>query len=129
LLELCGVVKPGTGINQASQILDSGQAWDKFLRICAAQGGFIEPPLAPIAHTITATQEGHLQTIDNRRLARLAKLLGAPEAKVAGVDLHVRIGDQVKLGDQLFTMHAQAQGELDYASNYLDSHPPLLIQA
>ena len=39
-----------------------------------------------------------MQAIDNRRIARLAKLAGAPDDKAAGVDLHVAIGDQVARG-------------------------------
>lgn len=129
VLELCGQSAPRTGYGQAQAILDTGQAWEKFLRICAAQGGFAEPQTAPIQHMVTASTDGTVQAIDNRRLARLAKLLGAPEARTAGVVLQVRLGDQVARGDLLFTMHAQAPGELAYASTYLNSHPPVLIEA
>ncbi|MCD8505181.1 MAG: thymidine phosphorylase family protein [Burkholderiaceae bacterium] len=128
VLELCNQSSPGQGYRQAESILVSGHAWDKFLRICDAQGGFTEPETAPIDHTVTASADGIVQTIDNRRLARLAKLLGAPEAKTAGVVMHVRLGDEVKRGEPVFTMYAEAVGELAYASTYLDSHPPLLIE-
>jgi len=128
LLELCGHSSVGEGLQQAQRILDSGQAWEKFLRICQAQGGFTVPQTAPIKHGVHASLAGVVQAVDNRRLARLAKLLGAPEAKTAGVLLNVRIGDKVSCGDLLFTMHAEAEGELDYASTYLDAHPPLLIE-
>ena len=53
-----------------------------------------------------------------RRIARVAKLSGAPEAKAAGVELHVRIGDAVAVGDPLYTVHAETPGELDYALEY-----------
>ena len=129
VLEICGHSAAQSGYRHAQAILSSGQAWDKFLRICAAQGGFTEPQTAPIQQVVTASTDGAVQAIDNRRLARLAKLLGAPEAKTAGVVLHVKLGDQVTRGDKLFTMHAQAPGELEYASTYLDLHPPLLIEA
>lgn len=129
VLELCGQSEPGTGYPNAQAMLDSGQAWDKFLRICNAQGGYTEPKSAPIHHEVIASNAGKLQTIDNRRLARLAKLLGAPEAKTAGLTLHVRVGDDIARGDRLFTMHAEARGELAYAQTYLDSHPPLLIES
>ena len=127
-LELCAVSAPGQGMARARQILESGQAWEKFLRICQAQGGYTEPKVAPLQHRILATQAGHVQEIDNRRVARAAKLLGAPEAQTAGIDLHVKIGAVVNPGDCLFTMHAQARGELDYALAYLDHHPPILLQ-
>lgn len=129
VLELCSKSQAGQGYRDAESILTSGQAWDKFVRICHAQGGFNEPQTAPIDHVVTASTDGIVQTIDNRRLARLAKLLGAPEAKTAGVVMQVRLGDKVSRGDPLFTLHAEARGELAYASTYLDSHPPLLIEA
>lgn len=128
VIELCGQSPPGKGLAVAQSILASGQAWDKFLRICNAQGGFKEPETAPIEHVVTASVDGVIKAVDNRRLARVAKLLGAPEAKTAGIVLQVRIGGRVERGGPLFTMHAQAQGELSYALAYLDSHPPLLIE-
>jgi thymidine phosphorylase len=56
--------------------------------------------------------------IDNRRLGRVAKLAGAPRDPAAGLVLHVRLGDTVERGQPLFTVHAQAAGELDYALAY-----------
>ena len=43
----------------------------------------------------------------------------APSDKAAGLDLHVRVGDRVERGQPLFTVHAQARGELAYALEYL----------
>jgi thymidine phosphorylase len=59
--------------------------------------------------------------IDNRRLARIAKLAGAPQAPCAGIDLHVRNGDFVERGQPLFTLHAASPGELAYALEYAHS--------
>ncbi len=53
------------------------------------------------------------------RPRRLAKLAGAPTAPAAGLDLHVRVGDRVIQGQPLFTVHAEAPGELAYALDYL----------
>jgi len=53
----------------------------------------------------------------------LCDLAGAPGAPTAGLDLHVKLGDEVTAGMPLFTLHAQARGELTYAQNYLASHP------
>lgn len=128
VLELCKHVEPGQGYHRCCDILSSGQAWEKFLAICQAQGGFTPPMLAPIQSVVTATHAGCVRDIDNRRLARLAKLLGAPEAKSAGVDLHVTLGTSVARGDRLFTTHAQAQGEMAYAQAFLDGNPPILIE-
>jgi thymidine phosphorylase len=123
LLEFCGHSVPGTGRSAAWRLLDSGAAWDKFQAICEAQGGLREPGLAPLREPVLADRTGHVASIDNRRLARIAKLAGAPGAPTAGLQMHVRLGDHVERGMPMFTLHAQAPGELAYARNYLQTHP------
>jgi thymidine phosphorylase len=66
-------------------------------------------------------------TIDNRRLARIAKLAGAPLAACAGVDLHVRCGDFVERGEPLFTLHAASPGELAYAFDYASAQSETIL--
>lgn len=126
LLEFCGHRPNGQALAEATEILDSGRALHKFIAICESQGGFKEPGLAPIRQTIKAHQKGWIETIDNRRLSRVAKLAGAPIAKTAGVEVHVRVGDNVEPGKEILTIHAQAPGELAYAMEYLTSHPVFL---
>jgi thymidine phosphorylase len=65
-------------------------------------------------------------SIDNRRLARVAKLAGAPAAPAAGLVLSKRVGDVVEVGEPLYTLHAEAQGELDYALEYARTHPGIV---
>jgi thymidine phosphorylase len=74
--------------------------------------------VAPHRYTIAAARAGRVAAIDNRRLAKLAKLAGAPEAKAAGLALHVRLGTTVERSQPLYTVHAEALGELDYALHY-----------
>ena len=76
------------------------------------------PPQARYRRDMKATIAGRVAAVDNRRIARVAKLSGAPEAKAAGVELHVRIGEAVAVGDPLYTVHAETPGELDYALEY-----------
>jgi len=42
-----------------------------------------------------------------------------------GIDVHARLGDQVEAGQPLFTLHAQAPGELAYALQFVRSRPPI----
>ena len=102
----------------ASQAIDSGRAWTKFQRICEAQGGMRVPPTSRQQRLLLAERPGRVHAIDNRRIARLAKLAGAPEDKAAGIDLHVTVGDQVTSGQPLCTVHADSPGELAYALDY-----------
>ncbi len=123
LLEFCGHSIPGTGRSEAWRLLDSGAAWTKFQAICEAQGSLREPGVAPLREPVTAERNGYVSGIDSRRLARVAKLAGAPGAPTAGLELHVKLGDEVQAASPLFTLHAQARGELAYAKHYLASHP------
>ncbi len=50
-------------------------------------------PLHPSQGYHGDARDGIVGAIDNRRLSRLAKLAGAPEDKAAGIELHVRVGD------------------------------------
>jgi len=118
LLELAGASPAGSGAALARTILDDGRAWRKFEAICRAQGGMREPPVAPFTRPVTASRTGRIATMDNRRLARVAKLAGAPLDVAAGLVLHVHLGQLVQPGQPLFTVHAEAAGELEYALAY-----------
>jgi len=62
---------------------------------------------------------GIVTGIDNRRLAQVAKLAGAPDDKAAGVELHVHLDTRVEAGEPLYTVHAETPGELDYSLAYV----------
>jgi len=126
LLDLIPGAVAGQGLVLATQMLDSGQAWRKFLAICEAQGGFTEPGEASWQADVLATRTGRVQSIDNRRLAKVAKLAGAPAAALAGLSCSLRVGDYVAAGQPLYNVHAQTPGEGDYALDYARSHPDIL---
>ncbi|MBN1684258.1 MAG: thymidine phosphorylase family protein [Gammaproteobacteria bacterium] len=121
VLEFSPDIKKGAGQKVAAQILDSGQAWEKFQRICEAQGGMRTPPTAQYRHDYLSGRTGEVVSIDNRRIARVAKLAGAPTAKAAGVVLHTPIGTKVQNKQPLFTIHAESKGELDYVLAFIEA--------
>lgn len=130
LLELLGRAPPGDGVALASRMIDDGGAWRKFAAICAAQGGMRDIPRAEHVHEVAAPTRGRVAAIDNRALARIAKLAGAPDAKAAGIDLHVSLGAAVDLGQPIYTIHAATRGELAYALEFATAHPdPILVEA
>ena len=118
ILELAGAAPAGHGTALAAQMLDSGKAWEKFQRICECQGGMREPPLAQHTRPVFSSHKAELTHIDNRKLAKLAKLAGAPDAKAAGLELHVALGAMVEKDQPLCTIHAETPGELEYALTY-----------
>jgi thymidine phosphorylase len=127
LLEFCGTAAADKGAALAAHLLDSGAAWTKFQAICEAQGGLRLPGEAIFRRDVLAAQSGLVTAIDNRRLARSAKLAGAPMRPVAGIAMRSRLGDKVVRGDPLYTIHAQASGELDYACAYALANPAVEI--
>jgi thymidine phosphorylase len=118
LLELGGVAAQGRGADLAREALDNGSAWAKFQRICEAQGGMRVPPKSRERQPLLSQQPGRIRAVDNRKIARLAKLAGAPDDKAAGVELHAMLGDSVSVGQPLCTVHADAPGQLAYALEY-----------
>lgn len=126
VLEFALGVALGEGVNRAREILDDGRAWKKFEAICVAQGGLRTPPVAAHTHAVTAERRGRVTAFDNRRLARVAKLAGAPRAPAAGLELHVPIGAEIEAGMPLFTVHAEAPGVLAYALDYIAAQPGIV---
>jgi len=126
LLELGGAAAQGQGEILAAQALDDGRAWAKFQRICEAQGGMRTPPTSKHRHPLLADRSGRVVSIDNRKIAKLAKLAGAPEAKAAGIELNVKLDNLVATGQPLCTVHGQAPGELAYALNYAAANPGMI---
>lgn len=124
VLEMGGKAQDGLAL--ARQVLADGRAWLQFQRICEAQGGLRKVPTAPLAHLVTAARTGFVSAIDNRVLARIAKLAGAPQSPTAGVDLHVHLDDFVQAGQPLFSIHADAPGELRYARAFQETQPDVV---
>jgi len=125
LLELGGAAKEGDGARLAAETLATGKAWAKFQAICEAQGGMRTPPLSSHRTPVVAPATGRIAEIDNRRIAKVAKLAGAPDAKAAGIELHAHVGDRVDAGQPLYTVHAQSAGELAYALNFARANPSI----
>ena len=126
LLELSGKVTEGNGNETARKLLESGKAYKKFMAICKAQGRFTEPKIAAYSHEVRSENQGTLVRIDNRKIAKLAKLSGAPEFKAAGILLNVHLGGTIKKGHLLYTVYAEAEGELTYAMDYLKAHKDVM---
>jgi thymidine phosphorylase len=68
-----------------------------------------------------------LKSIDNRRLARLAKLAGAPQDATAGLRLHANVGSILKRNEPLFTLYSDSPGERDYALDYFRSNSDMFL--
>lgn len=115
ILEFSPKVKEGEGEKIARKLLESGKAWERFQKICEAQGGMKQIPTAKLQYDVLAKKDGIVYEFDNRKLAYLAKLAGAPLKPAAGVYIYKHLDEKVKKGEKLYTIHADSQGELDLA--------------
>ena len=119
VLKLSGKFAVGTERVIAEKILDSGQALEKFKSICMRQGRYSIPEKAKYFYEVRSEKTGTITAIDCRKLARIAKLAGAPAAPAAGVYFNVYLGKKINYNDLLFTIYAESGGELEYAKKYL----------
>lgn len=122
LLEFCGKARKGKGQSLAQEVLESGRAYEKFMRLVNRQGE--KPSLipGPLVHEIKARSSGKLSAFHNQKLAKVAKLAGAPEDPEAGVYLNRKLGEVVKKGSPVLTLYSKSQEELDFALDYLQKN-------
>jgi thymidine phosphorylase len=119
VLEFDPDLRGGDGFSVARNILDSGRALEKLETLIEAQGrrdfDWRRPKLGALVHEVPAETDGVVTSIDNERLARIARLAGAPKAYGAGVDLLRKLGDPVVSGEPLYRIHATNASELAFA--------------
>ena len=135
----------------AARSLDDGSALKVFERIIEAQGGdpnvcndpnglASEPHRVPYA----ARQAGYVSAMETTRIGMASVALGAGRARVddvidpsVGLEMAVRIGDQVEVGQPLLWIHHADKGvdaatrNLDLAFTITDETPaalPLLLE-
>jgi len=127
VLEFDPDVRGGEGFALARDILDSGRALAKLDAIIDAQGrrpfDWRRPTLGPLVHDVIAAADGVVMGVDNLRLARIARLAGAPKADGAGVDLCCKHGDAVSQGTPLYRIYASNPSELEFARHQADLDP------
>ena len=127
IIDLVNKKSSKIGLIMAEKILTSGKAYEKFMAICNAQGGFKVPQYGHYKMPIYADKSGVVTEINNRRLAKTAKLAGAPHDLTAGVLLMTPLRTKVTKGDVLFYIYSETKGELKYALEYLKSEPNIIL--
>lgn len=130
LLDMCykeqGIKK--VGMDEARAIVLSGTALAKFKQIVKAQGGseYISSSTMKILnkkHIIYSDRAGYVKAINNHNLNSIAKLLGAPKDKHAGIFLLKKIGDMVKVREPILEMYTKDTYLLKEAVSSLQTFP------
>lgn len=118
LLELTGKAKAGKGRKMAEELLNSGKAYKKFLQIVEAQGKKKIGKPAKFSQNVLSPKSGKVKSIENKPIAHLARLAGAPKDKASGLFILKKVGDKVKKGEALFTIYAGSKDRLAYALDF-----------
>jgi pyrimidine-nucleoside phosphorylase len=122
LLMLAGRARTRRAARQLLEAaLADGRAWDKFRQLVQAQGGDLSAidnperlPQAPVVEDVPAPRTGFLAEV-NARTVGLASVdlgagratKGAPIDHAVGLVIHRSVGERVREGDVLFTVHAR----------------------
>ncbi|MBL8558091.1 MAG: thymidine phosphorylase family protein [Hyphomonadaceae bacterium] len=116
LLEYDPAMRGGQGRARARDLLDSGAAARAMDAIIEAQG---PPPrtarLGPLTHEVVAPHGGVVASMDCFRIARLARLAGAPTDPGAGLDLLKCTGETVRAGEPLMRIHGEEPSDFEAA--------------
>lgn len=122
----------GNTHNWAHQLLLSGKALEKMREIVTAQGGssyFSSDKLTKQlgTHTLAfkASASGMISEISSSNTSAIAKILGAPKDKGAGIYFEKKMGEKIQKGDVLFTLYTQSMYNLKEAKDSLESFPLL----
>jgi len=109
-------------------VLASGRAMDTWKAMIRAQGGDPDAPLPTARHTevVAAEADGYLSGLDAMAVGLAAWRLGAGRAKqgdpvqaAAGVTWHASVGEWVRAGQPLFTLHTDTAERIERAREAL----------
>ena len=121
LLEADPALRGGSGYARAEHLLSSGEALVTMEKIIDAQGRNEKPYcVGELTQDILAPHSGRVEAIDCYRLARIARLAGAPMDKGAGIDLFKKIGDSVTEGETLYRIHACFETDFSFTKQFAE---------
>jgi len=117
----------------AENILKSGKAEKKFRQIIGEQNG--NPKIMPRDISVgdktfdfKSKYSGTLFWVRNDQLIKIARALGSPKYKGAGIYLHKLRGESVKKGDVLIKLYAESEKRLSYAIKLLENMEPMIVR-
>jgi len=108
------------GRKMAEEALASGKGLAQLRKLVQNQGGdarYVDDPglfpLAPVMREVFSPQEGYLAEVDALTIGETSVQMGAGRSRKedtidhrVGIIVHHKVGDHIKKGDVLFTLHA-----------------------
>lgn len=113
-----------------AESLTDGSAMDVWRKMIAAQGGDVDAalPVAKHSHVVSADHDGYLTKLDALAVGVASWRLGAGRARKedavqagAGIQWHADLGDEIKAGSPLFTLHTDDEHRFASAVDALSS--------
>ena len=120
--------KYSTGVEWAKDILVSKRAHGKMMEIIKAQNGnpnIQSKDLVPgrFSMSIRSGFNTKVKSLNNQNITSIARVLGAPKDRKAGIFLVKRKGDEVKKGEETVIFYSQSEKMLDEAVDSLKIFP------
>lgn len=128
ILEMGGVAKKGLGESLALKILESGMALRKFEDIIEEQGKNGGPKRGKFHHEVRAQKDGKITQIDNKRVSKMAFIMGCPRDTGAGLIISKSLGEKVKKGDLICTLYSNSALKLKYGILYCEENHPFKVK-
>lgn len=133
LIEMGGKARDGKGKEKAKNLLENGEALKKFKEIIKAQEGdpnisSDEISLGEYTKEIIAPSSGYVTNIENKKIIEIARTLGAPNDKGAGLEVNKKEGDEVEKGEKLLKLFSEEKWKLDEAMKKVKKEFPLDVE-
>ena len=120
----------------AENLLNSGQAYEKFIELCKLHGGQLEKLPSPKNKLeIFSSETGYISSLDTEAIGVAGLLLKAGRAQAAdlieptaGLEFHKKVGDPVKIGEKIFTIYGEDPSLFAAAQNKLLSSLSISLQ-
>ena len=138
LLDICfkdkkNVSGKKNGEDEARKILESGEALKKFRQIVAGQKG--DPKitsanlkLAPYKKEVKSTVSGKIKDINNYNLNTVAKVLGSPTDKEAGLYLCKKLDHSVEKNEPMLILYSTDKYRIKEAEVTLKNLPIFTVE-
>ncbi|MBD3280869.1 thymidine phosphorylase [Candidatus Dojkabacteria bacterium] len=133
VLEMTDKAAKGQGFDLAQETLYSGKAERKLREIIEMQGGDPEVTsdsleVGGIVYEYKAPKSGVIEYIHNKRMFEVAKALGNPRIKEAGLYIHKHPGQEVKSGELLATLYAASEVRLELGKKVVEQDKVFVIK-
>lgn len=122
-----------SGKAKSQQLIQSGAALEKFREMVSLQGGDVRTiddpsglPRAKYTRQVVSSQAGFVANIDCHSVGVASVILGGGRAKkedsvdpAVGITIHRKLGDSVRAGDALCTIHYNSETQAGQAAALL----------